>query len=291
MASNSLWRQNSVGIGQRLSRVARIVHWSLRLALILLLADLFYLMLTWPEWKSFAAGPVPKSNFIRDYESSRAADKALPPLHWRTVPFESIPKHVIRAVILAEDARFYEHSGFDLIAFKEAMNHNLAEGRFVLGASTISQQTVKNLFLSASRDPLRKWHELVLTWGMEGNLSKRRIMEIYLNVAEFGPGIYGVQAAAQTYFNASVETLTVEQAAQLAATLPSPERHNPTTRTTQFERRAQKIYNRLLRFPGETRVLGSFPEDPARAEHAPGPSVPEAAVASYERMLEQVEAS
>lgn len=243
-------RRKKGGIGQRFFTLARVLHWSLRILLIALLADLFYLMLTWPDWRSIAGGEVPKSTFIQEYELKRARDKSLPPLRWRPVPFSSMPKTLTRAVILAEDARFYEHSGFDLIAFKEAMNYNLAEGRLALGASTISQQTVKNLFLSPARNPLRKWHELVLTWGMERNLSKRRILEIYLNIAEFGTGIYGVQAAAQLYFRTSASDLTAEQAAALAATLPSPERNNPATRTSFFERRTNKISGRLMRFPG-----------------------------------------
>src|SRR5258706_1785792 len=116
------------------------------------------------------------------------------------------------------------------------MTSNLAEGRMVVGASTISQQTVKNLYLNSARNPLRKWHELVLTWGLERNVSKRRILELYLNIAEFGPGVYGVQAAAQTYFGTSAAALTIEQAAKLVASLPAPERHNPATHTSYFDR-------------------------------------------------------
>ncbi len=260
-------RGKQAGIGRQLSRVARIAHWTMRIALILLLVDLFYLMLTWPDWKTLATGAVQKSNFIREYELKRAEDKRLPLLRWRPVSLSVVPKYLVRAVILAEDARFYEHSGFDLIAFKEAMNYNIAEGRLALGASTISQQTVKNLFLSQSRNPLRKWHELVLTWGMERNLKKRRILEHYLNIAEFGPGIYGVQAAAQAYFGMPVEALTVDQAARLAATLPSPERHNPATRTPQFERRAHKILSRLVRYPGDAAEAISRELEPLRLDN------------------------
>jgi monofunctional glycosyltransferase len=245
------WRRRRGGIGRKLSRVGQFLRWGLRIFLIAVIVDLFYLTVTWPDWKTLATGPVPKSNFIEEYENRRAQGESLPRLRWWPVAFAGIPKTMIRAVILAEDARFYEHSGFDLIAFKEAMSYNLAEGRVALGASTISQQTVKNLFLTASRDPLRKWHELVLTWGMESNLEKRRIMELYLNIAEFGTGIYGVQAASQAYFGAPVSRLSVEQAAALAATLPSPEHNNPATRTRAFERRADKILRRLLRYPGE----------------------------------------
>ena len=230
----------------------------------MLIADLFFLALTWPDWKKLATGPIPKSNFIQEYELQRAHDRALPPLRWQPVALGSMPKSLTRAVVLAEDSRFYQHSGFDLIAFKEAMNYNWSEGRIVLGASTISQQTVKNLFLSSSRNPLRKWHELVLTWGMERHLSKRRILEIYLNVAEFGTGVYGVQAAAQSYWGVPVGHISAMQAAQLAATLPSPQRNNPATRTEQFERRAGKVYDLLVRYPGEAatavgRELGTEP--------------------------------
>jgi monofunctional biosynthetic peptidoglycan transglycosylase len=146
-------------------------------------------------------------------------------------------------VIAAEDARFYSHNGFDLIAFKEAMDTNLELMRFKYGASTISQQTIKNLFFTSSRNPLRKWHELLLTIGMEFNLEKDRILETYLNVAEFGEGIYGVQAASLYYFKVPVYSLTEEQAAELAATLPSPAKHNPHTRTRRFLKRTQRIYH------------------------------------------------
>ncbi len=178
-------------------------------------------------------------------------DRDLPSLRWRPVSLTEIPRHVRRAVIVAEDSRFYQHGGFDLIAFRDAMDYNVAQGRFALGASTISQQTVKNLYLSSSRNPLRKWHELILTWGMERNLSKDRILEIYLNVAEFGPGIYGVEAASQVYWGKSVLRLTLSEAAELAASLPSPKTNNPATRTQRFRKRVHKIIGFLARFGTE----------------------------------------
>jgi monofunctional biosynthetic peptidoglycan transglycosylase len=121
------------------------------------------------------------------------------------------------------------------------MEHNLSQQRMVYGASTISQQTVKNMFLSPSRNPLRKWHELWLTLGMERSLSKRRILEHYLNVAEFGRGIYGVDAAARYYWGIPARRLTSRQAIELAATLPSPVRNNPHTATPSFRKRVRKI--------------------------------------------------
>lgn len=222
----------------------------MRLLLVALLADAFYLALVWPDWQALVAGPVPKSSFIERYERRRSRDPELPRLRWQPAPFSAMPALLVRAVILAEDARFHQHDGFDLIAFKEAMRYNLAEGRLAFGASTISQQTVKNLFLSPARTPLRKWHELILTWGMERHLAKRRILEIYLNVAEFGVGVYGARAAAAVYYGSALEDLGVVQAAELAATLPSPRHHNPVTRTGYFERRTRKILSLLRRYPG-----------------------------------------
>lgn len=261
-------RKNQGGRLRRIvARTGFVLGWTLRLLVILLVVDAFYLAVTWPDWGKLMTGPVPKSRFIAEYEArqmddskdggSRAAsgtaagDKKLPRLRWQPVSLAVMPKHLARAVILAEDSRFYGHGGFDLQAFREAMDYNFEKGRLARGASTISQQTVKNLFLSGSRNPLRKWHELVLTWGMEQRLKKQRILELYLNVAEFGRGIYGVQAAAQAYYGVDVERLTPRQAAELAGTLPSPVQSNPATRTRFFEKHSTKILNLLVRYPGD----------------------------------------
>lgn len=260
------------------ARTGRVLGWAWRLLLILLIVDAFYLAVTWPDWGALARGAVPKSRFIRDYEARAADDKKLPRLRWQPVALSTIPKHLTRAVILAEDGRFYGHSGFDLQAFREAMDYNFEKGRLARGASTISQQTVKNLFLSGSRNPLRKWHELVLTWGMEQHLKKHRILEIYLNVAEFGRGVYGVQAASQAYFGVSVERLTPRQAAELAATLPGPTKHNPATRTRFFDKHTAKILSLMQRFPGDAadtiNAPGSGPApalEAIRDENGPAP--------------------
>ncbi len=226
-------------------RLGVALRW-LALGLVMALAaDAAYLAWIWPDWNALANGPVPRSRFIERYEQERARHADWPPLRWKAVPYAQIPDHLRRAAVVAEDSRFYTHSGIDLQAIHEAMDYNLEQGRIVYGASTISQQTVKNLFLSPSRDPLRKWHELLLTWRMERHLSKRRILELYLNVAEFGQGIYGVQAAARHYWNVSVQELTPWQAIQLVATLPSPREDNPATRTRTFHHRVDKIARHL----------------------------------------------
>lgn len=203
--------------------------------------DTGYLIGIWPNWDIYAEGPVQQSNFIRNYISQRYQHRDWPPLNWQPVSINKIPKHMVRALIVAEDARFYSHSGIDTNALKEVMEYNLSKSRFVFGGSTISQQTIKNIFLSPSRNPLRKWHEFILTIGMEQNLSKQRILELYLNIAEFGRGVYGVDAAAKYYWGISAEQLSVRQAIQLAATLPAPVNHNPNTSSKFFLKRVKKI--------------------------------------------------
>ena len=224
-----------------LRRLLTGCRWAVRILLVLIVVDIAYLAVVWPDWSKYKSGPVEQSNFIRNYESRRADNSHWPRLHWSPVPLKAIPESMIRAVVVAEDARFFEHSGIDLKAFREAMEYNLSEKRMAYGASTISQQTVKNVFLSSARNPLRKWHELVLTLAMERNLPKRRILEIYLNVAEFGRGIYGVEAAARHYWGIPSYLLTAQQSIELAATLPSPVKNNPQTRTRSFNRRVKKI--------------------------------------------------
>ena len=221
------------------NRSRTLLLWSFRLLLLMLVIDAFYLVHIWPDWTSFKNGSVKKSNFIKNYQ---VRQHKLAPLKWQPVRLGNIPHRLRHAVIVAEDARFYSHNGFDIFAFQEAMQSNLEKGRFKYGGSTISQQTVKNMFFSASRNPLRKWHELIFTIGMELNVSKERIMETYLNVAEFGKGIYGVEAAARAYWNIPVTNINVQQAIELAATLPSPVKHNPATRTRAFMRRVKKIH-------------------------------------------------
>jgi monofunctional biosynthetic peptidoglycan transglycosylase len=245
------------------NRARRALRWSLRVLLILLVVDMVYLASIWPDWKQLAHGPIPKSSFMALYEEKRA-DRQWGPMAWQPVPLSQIPRHMVRAVIVAEDSRFYSHSGFDLIAIKEALDYNIDRGKLVFGASTISQQTVKNLFLSPARNPIRKWHELFLTWGIEHDLRKSRILELYLNVVEFGRGIYGVQAAAQAYYGIDVEQLDLVQAAELAATLPSPVKNNPATRTEAFERRVQRILGLLTR----EQARPAAPESPPVSEPA-----------------------
>ncbi len=221
--------------------IIRLLRIGIRLVPILIVMDLGYLIGIWPDWDLYAEGPIQRSSFISSYEFELHRHQDWPRLRWNPVRIETVPRGMIRALIVAEDANFYSHQGVDIDALKEAMEYNLSEKRLVYGASTISQQTVKNVFLSPSRNPLRKWHELVLTIAMERSLSKKRILEHYINVAEFGRGIYGVDAAARYYWGIPASRLSDRQAIELAATLPSPVDNNPKTRTKSFERRVRKI--------------------------------------------------
>jgi monofunctional biosynthetic peptidoglycan transglycosylase len=223
------------------TRLVRALRWGWRILLVLLVLDVFYVMTIWPDWKQFGRGTAIKSQFIHHYEERRKHDTALPPLQWIPIPGTQIPRTLRRAVIVAEDARFYEHHGIDLLAFIDAMDTNLELKEFKYGASTISQQTIKNLYFSSARNPLRKWHELILTLGMEMKVSKQRILTTYLNIAEFGEGIYGAEAAAQYYWHIPASQMNERQCVELAATLPSPKKSNPQTRSRYFIQRADKI--------------------------------------------------
>ena len=132
------------------------------------------LFLAWywlvPSWGDMREGKIPPSALIKDYEDKKDDDPKLPPLRWKPI-VKSVPKHVSKVFILAEDSRFYEHDGFDYEAIAAAVDYNWKKGKIVRGASTISQQTAKNLFLSLSRNPLRKWHEVLLTYILEAKLS------------------------------------------------------------------------------------------------------------------------
>ena len=143
-------------------------------------------------------------------------------LQQQWVAYGRISGNLKRAVVAAEDARFLTHEGVDWEAMEKAYEQNLKRGRVAHGGSTISQQLAKNLFLSAQRSYLRKAQELLITWMVESVWNKKRILEVYLNVAEWGDGVFGAQAAARHYFGVDCASLSPEQAARMAAMLPAP---------------------------------------------------------------------
>lgn len=162
------------------------------------------------------------------------------------VPMSKISPNVIKAVLIAEDDGFWNHDGFDVKGMENAIERSLKKG-VVAGGSTISQQLSKNLYLSPSKNPVRKIKEAIITWRIESTLSKRRILEIYLNVAEWGDGIFGIEAAARHYYHKSAKNLTGREAARLAAVLPNPIKYNPTGSQKYVKNRARIIYKIMKR--------------------------------------------
>ncbi|KIX11707.1 monofunctional biosynthetic peptidoglycan transglycosylase [Dethiosulfatarculus sandiegensis] len=163
------------------------------------------------------------------------------------VPLSRISPYLRKAVLIAEDDKFWHHEGFDFDAIERAFERNLEEKRFAFGASTITQQLARNLYLTPSKNPLRKAKEAILTFRMENQLSKKRILELYLNFAEWGKGIFGAEAAARYYFKKSASRLRPMEAARLAAILPNPRYYNPAGKSRYVRIKARRIYRIMQR--------------------------------------------
>jgi monofunctional biosynthetic peptidoglycan transglycosylase len=161
------------------------------------------------------------------------------------VPYEKMSVHLKRAVIAAEDDKFVDHEGFDWEGMQKAIEKNQKKGKVVAGGSTISQQLAKNLFLSPSKTPWRKAQEAVITVWLEMFWDKRRILEVYLNVVEWGEGVFGAEAAARHYFNASAGALGAEQAARLAVMLPAPRKFEKNPYSPFVNGRTDLILGRM----------------------------------------------
>ena len=162
------------------------------------------------------------------------------------VPFSRISPFLIKAVLIAEDDRFWSHEGFDYEGIMQAVEKDLQAGRLKFGGSTISQQLARNLYLSPAKSFWRKIREALITWRMEQVLSKKRILELYLNAVEWGDGIFGAEAASRHYFGKPASELSPREAARLAVVLPSPRKLNPAGSQRYVESRAEVIYNIML---------------------------------------------
>lgn len=191
----------------------------------------------------FLPVPVTPLMVIRLWEQAFDKEKEMR-LKKDWVSISKISKNVPQAVIAAEDQKFMDHNGFDLEAMKTAWENN-QKGKRIKGGSTITQQTAKNVFLSPSRNLIRKGLEAYFTFLMELIWSKERIMEVYLNVIEMGEGIYGIEAAAQTYFNKPAAKLSKREAALIAAVLPNPRRWNPARPTAYISGRQAWILRQM----------------------------------------------
>jgi len=213
------------------------------LALAVVLVHLYFAaMIVW--WRDHAPR---ETSFMS--ERMRELDRKSPgvQLRYQFVPYERIAGSLKRAMIAAEDSKFVEHEGFDWDGIELAMEKNQRRGRIVAGGSTITQQLAKNLFLSPSRSYWRKGEEAVITVMLEAMLPKRRILEIYLNVIEWGSGVFGAEEAARRYFGSNAAQLSAEQAARLAAMAPNPRFYERNQSAPGLNRKIGII---LARMPG-----------------------------------------
>ncbi len=183
------------------------------------------------------------------------------------VPLNKVSQNLIKAVLIGEDDKFWHHEGFDYQAIERAIEKNIMAKKFKMGGSTISQQLAKNLYLSPSKNPVRKIKEAILTWRLEKTLSKRRILELYVNVAEWGDGIFGIGEAARHYYGVSAAGLTARQASKLAAILPNPILYSPTGSSRYVRNRSNIIYaimrKRGIVVPDYREVMALAPDSTA----------------------------
>lgn len=163
------------------------------------------------------------------------------------VPLQGISVSLREAVLIAEDDKFWHHEGFDVEALQRALEEDIKNKKFKSGGSTITQQLAKNLYLTPSKNPLRKLKEAVLAWRLERSLSKARILEIYLNVAQWGEHIFGVEMASRHYYGKRASELTPWESARLASVLPNPKKYSPTGNSRYVEYRSRIIYNIMSR--------------------------------------------
>jgi monofunctional glycosyltransferase len=227
----------------------------------------FYLV--YPDVSKLKKQNPGKTSFMEYREAEYRAKGKNIKIQQKWVPLGSISPYLMKAVLIAEDDKFWKHHGFDKEAIQKAFEKNLESGKFKLGGSTISQQLTKNLYLTPAKNPVRKLKEAIITWRLEKSLSKRRILELYLNVVEWGDGIFGAEAAARRHFGKPAAALTAEEAAKLAAALPNPRRFRVDGTSQYVERRAKVIYSIMARrgivVPEYEEVVATPPEETTEA--------------------------
>ena len=235
-----------------------------------------YWWLTFPDVKRLATAN-PETTALIEARLAEAREKnpdAEPNRVW--VPLAEIAPVLQHAVIVSEDASFYFHEGFDWEGIKEAAWHDLVEGKLQRGGSTITQQLAKNLYLSSGKTLLRKANEALIADALERHLTKKRILELYLNVVEWGQGVYGAEAAARRHFGKHAADLSPEEAALLAAMLPSPRAYDPLEVTRYLAVRQQQILRLLNERGGKQSLTGNeagtriIPSQPKENGKPPG---------------------
>lgn len=226
----------------------RVLKRVLLFLLVALVAWLAYELITFPDVASLAKQPPKTTAFMELRKERLRKEGKSDALEWRWVSYGNISPSLRRAVLVAEDNSFYEHEGVDVEGMKEAFERNWKRRKLTHGGSTITQQLAKNLYLSPSRNPLRKVREYFIARSLEKHLTKKRILEIYLNVVEMGKTVYGAEAASRHYFAKSASALNPREAALLAGCLPNPVVMNPGNPNKRLRARQRMILSRMKRW-------------------------------------------
>jgi len=241
-----------------------------RLFLILVIAVVLFVgyeWITFPDVAALATQPPATTAFMEQRKAELRASGKSDAIDYRWVPYARISPYLRRAVLVAEDDTFYEHGGVDVDALQEAIRKDWARKKMTHGGSTITQQLAKNLYLSPSRNPLRKVKEYFIARSLESHLSKKRILELYLNVVEMGERVYGAEAASEAYFHTSASGLSASQAALLAGCLPNPRIMSPASPNKRLRFRQRMVLSRMKRW-------GYLFEKEVLTEKKPEPAAP-----------------
>ena len=250
-----------------------------------------YVYLTLPDVRPLAkTNPTTTAFMTLRAEEARAKGQE-PQRIQRWVPYNQISPELRRAVLIAEDDAFFQHEGVDFVQLRQSFQMDLARGTFVRGASTITQQLAKNLYLSPSKNPLRKVREFIIARRLEAELKKERILELYLNEIEWGDGVYGIEAASQMYYHRPSSSLTAVEAALLAGAIVNPRKLNPAHPSKRLLRRQQIILKRMQTGPPagtrkhaeprlepkpeEEKLEDEKPDEPMPDEPEPEPEQPQ----------------
>lgn len=228
-----------------LKRHPPYAQWYIALSFFLILLGVAYFLLM-PDLSKLKKEN-PRKTALMEYREKKSREKGRRyRIDQSWVPYSKISPYLIKAVLIAEDDKFWNHEGFDYEGIQKAIQRDLKAKKFKFGGSTISQQLARNLFLSPEKSLLRKISEALITWRMEKVLSKKRILELYLNVAEWGEGIFGAEAASRHYFGKPSFALDPEEAARLAAILPNPRKYRPTGDQRYVANRFNVIYSIMI---------------------------------------------
>jgi len=244
----------------------RHVRWLILLSSFLIFLPVVYI-LSMPDLSKLKKEN-PKKTALMEYREKAFKEKRKPyRIYQSWMPFSKISPYLVKAVLIAEDDKFWKHEGFDYEAIQKAIEKDVKARKFKFGGSTVTQQLARNLYLSPEKSLIRKISEVIITWRMEKVLSKKRILELYLNVAEWGEGIFGVEAASRHYYGKPSSELTPEDAARLASVLPNPRKYNPVGDQRYVINRSNLIYSIMIQrgivIPEYQEVTGESESSPS----------------------------